>query len=1342
MKNQTADREETQEELHRPVKSSGQLKSIDEKADEDELPRVLSQTQLLYDELQSRRKLRVNLVASPTSSDAELPQMRASDEDMSNAGSPRFAGVTALSFLRAKKKWMRKKSNLREHVDRVVVTSLKKDKRTFITQSDTGEKSARSPFPRRATFPQSKSRISIQSDAYWSPIPSDSKITSRKKRELFQGKVAMVRTYNQVRADIDRHAAKVMFQQYFPDLNDTDLKLARNPFKLNVADIDSDMPEELIDLLNDSGAHDRFEDCVLSKFWCSLITSYPKLSEYAAENQTPLTKKHPLQATNRNKQKVTIDGIIQDIERAEHGEELPQFEPAEFRRNATRAGGLSNEVKKILTADPASRTQKQLLEGISRLGCFDSVIHVGALMKSRIVKELCKTTEMKTYEKNRTIIKQGHKPEAFYYIISGSLAVYKTVPDAKGIPYTSLKTMLAVGQTFGEIAFLRDKSEKRTATVITKSDCELLKINRNTFEAILLEAKTTEWQEKLDFMRQVSVLRHLSIEELKLLNEATTLENYDDSTVVLGNTRGRQSHVRLVYKGECLIVRQMFLKMSRELIVKDGVKDGNVHKPPSHYAIASPEDIRLVNTHGRRLAKEGVIQEKLLTVSSLQQKEYFGTGVGVLFVPTVKCEDRDSQSYDMLKQQSEMMKDELAALRVRLQYLITECSCPNQSSCVYEGRIYSYRTVFRGGACERCSCIENGQVECRFDDGIAGCKDECLVNPCYNGGTCLSQGSGGFRCVCPPDCTGVRCEVKDTHVCFLPLDNGRACDAGLPAIVYYFEPKADDCLAAEYLGCDGNSNRFESYAECKGSCITGTCCTRTLLRDTLLYGHSEAGYDRYGFRNGYNEQGVAATVQTASSFGSQRYRFQGVDYKGYRADGYNKDRFSRSGYDCAGVDNNLLNEDGLSTGFSYSCDVVRKEECMRANNERSLRTEVISFAAGVTECTQDACHNTSWCRGCVYNGHHYEYEEVFSNGCNQCICTRFGSVQCSCSRVLERKEVRDMTAEEVAAYQTAVKKLYTAGDWTEYSEMYEKHLPYSHSTGLNFLAWHRAMLNDLEQRLQAISSSCTLTIPYFDWTLDVGAMVDSPIWRAGLFGGNGDRSGGCVHYHPFTDNVPWSPCLRRTFNTSVSLPDAVAIEKIKRTSDFSSLNNQLTSGSLLFRLWVGGHAETRNMVYDPVIVSHYAFLDKVWHDWQQRGDNYIKLNGVTRYRPLEPFGLSLDDINSSPKQLCVDYAPLNSLCISDRTAPGRPYNLAKPRAFDPDGRDSAGFDRLGYNRQGYNGDGFDKDGYDIFGFDRYGFNKDGISKLGVTKLGETTDNLIHPFWTSRTIPGWVWTSED
>jgi len=51
-------------------------------------------------------------------------------------------------------------------------------------------------------------------------------------------------------------------------------------------------------------------------------------------------------------------------------------------------------------------------------------------------------------------------------------------------------------------------------------------------------------------------------------------------------------------------------------------------------------------------------------------------------------------------------------------------------------------------------------------------------------------------------------------------------------------------------------------------------------------------------------------------------------------------------------------------------------------------------------------------------------------------------------------------------------------------------------------------------------------------------------------------------------------------------------------------------------------------------------------DRQRRGDNYLNVDPRTRFRPISPFGVSLDDINSSPLQLCVDYAPLNSLCLS------------------------------------------------------------------------------------------------
>ena len=70
-------------------------------------------------------------------------------------------------------------------------------------------------------------------------------------------------------------------QQYFPDLDKLDVKLVRNPFRLKVIDIESDLQEELIDLINDSGAKDKFNDNSLTMFWCAMVTSYPRLSRLA-----------------------------------------------------------------------------------------------------------------------------------------------------------------------------------------------------------------------------------------------------------------------------------------------------------------------------------------------------------------------------------------------------------------------------------------------------------------------------------------------------------------------------------------------------------------------------------------------------------------------------------------------------------------------------------------------------------------------------------------------------------------------------------------------------------------------------------------------------------------------------------------------------------------------------------------------------------------------------------------------------------------------------------------------------------------------------------------------------
>ena len=50
----------------------------------------------------------------------------------------------------------------------------------------------------------------------------------------------------------------------------------------------------------------------------------------------------------------------------------------------------------------------------------------------------------------------------------------------------------------------------------------------------------------------------------------------------------------------------------------------------------------------------------------------------------------------------------------------------------------------------------------------------CNPNPCLNGGTCQSNGFGGFTCQCPPGYTGQRCEIRDACQSN-PCMNGGTC---------------------------------------------------------------------------------------------------------------------------------------------------------------------------------------------------------------------------------------------------------------------------------------------------------------------------------------------------------------------------------------------------------------------------------------------------------------------------------------------------------------------------------------------------------------------------------------
>ncbi|XP_059510514.1 kielin/chordin-like protein isoform X2 [Stegostoma tigrinum] len=729
------------------------------------------------------------------------------------------------------------------------------------------------------------------------------------------------------------------------------------------------------------------------------------------------------------------------------------------------------------------------------------------------------------------------------------------------------------------------------------------------------------------------------------------------------------------------------------------------------------------------------------------------------------------------------LKAQNAELLVRVKHLET-CEC-RKSMCSWQGQEYEEGQSWEQDHCATCTCTK-GEVHCSRRDDSAVCQDPCVTRPCKNGGRCkaLPSDSGqhpsGFTCSCPATFTGRLCEKPMVQVCSLPRLTG-ACKGQhrIPSKRWFYSTLSGLCEQFDYGGCGGNSNNFQTHEECMKRCEVGACCFRQPKLTNFLIGYDHEGYDRYGYNtSGLDRSGrqVVAFNPVRSGpalFGPNGQVFSGLsdgrefdkygfDKQGYDRDGFHKDTgfnltgynkrgehdsrgefdttgfdaegYNRAHFDCFGINREGFNYLGHFAAFDYHCEYLPSSHC-QAINRADLRREVVSFRPG-QRCEDVFCGQSC---GCTFRGRSYHFGESFEYGCEICLCSYTGVIECNCRHVSQRKEIRDMMATEMKAYQAAIRDLYSKqGTWEEFATLRAEYAP--QANGLStFLPWHRYFLRMVERELQKVS--CDISIPYFEWTIDVGSMESSTAWQANFFGPNGDSETRCVLHHPFQLDSKWEPCLRRQFNSSVALPDAINIQLILAEEDFNQFSIQMEAISGLFHVWVGGHMASPFSPYDPIFLSHYAFIDKLWTHWQDRSPS-----GLPRYPPelrfvkMKPFDMAPDDILLSQQQLCTTYAPVTLGAPCNVTTPDPllrhrdDYNredghrTAQPElqgqydvhgynqyGYDRHGYDQSGWDPYGYSRDHFNRDGFDIEGFDVSGYNRYGFNRSQVTPFGMRK---------------------------
>ena len=307
--------------------------------------------------------------------------------------------------------------------------------------------------------------------------------------------------------------------------------------------------------------------------------------------------------------------------------------------------------------------------------------------------------------------------------------------------------------------------------------------------------------------------------------------------------------------------------------------------------------------------------------------------------------------------------------------------------------------------------------------------------------------------------------------------------------------------------------------------------------------------------------------------------------------------------------------------------------------------------------------------------------------------SRFTLNFCSCSKKAVRKEIRDMTRAELAQFQAAIQQLRLVGPgnpWEELRDIYMRHTMHSNG-GPYFLPWHRMFLRQLEQKLQQID--CSITLPYYDFTTDVGNFSEAIIWQPAFFGGDG-INGGCVQDHQFGLPGSWRPCITRNFNADVHLPTLIELAVALASDDYTEMSMCLESYVSYVHTYIGGDMATRSAPYDPIFYSIHAYIDMLYWQWQQKGNNKFVYPAAFGNIPMVPFNIPPSAILDLEQDLCVSYAPAARAhpCKSETTN-GRDRN---PNRGDitPEGPDSAdGFNALGYNPEGFDRRGFDKDGY-------------------------------------------------
>lgn len=217
---------------------------------------------------------------------------------------------------------------------------------------------------------------------------------------------------------------------------------------------------------------------------------------------------------------------------------------------------VSAETKHVLSSPASTRTEQQ----IAKVKYWLSNIRSFAEYPRRMQQKLIQVGWYEGHRPKRVLIRQGHRPQAFYFLLSGSAVV--TVMDKKSHISRTVH-FLKRGDSFGELAILHDTV--RQSTIITREFSELLVISKEDFVDIFMASggiKNITDPDHADFIKSINFLKDWPI-ELLALNPKRCLFHFFRRGAVLVKDSNRSDWIYIIKSGSCRILKKLKEVQSR-----------------------------------------------------------------------------------------------------------------------------------------------------------------------------------------------------------------------------------------------------------------------------------------------------------------------------------------------------------------------------------------------------------------------------------------------------------------------------------------------------------------------------------------------------------------------------------------------------------------------------------------------------------------------------------------------------------------------------------------------------------------------------------------------------------